>query len=286
MTVDLGAESLLARRPEALDLAVELGLGDDVVHPATSRAAVWSRGALHPMPTGTVMGVPSDASALAGLLTADEVRRASTEVVSGPVADDVGVAELVADRLGQAVVDRLVDPLLGGVYAVGPNGSRCARPSPHCGPRLATAGRWARRRRAGGRGGDDRRTRLRGPARGCRTTGRGVGRAAAGRWCRGAHRRVRAGRLGRRDRRHPRPSARPGAGRPCAPTAWCSPCRRRRRPGCWPRSCPRRRPGSATCGSPRSPSSPPCCPPERSTPSHRACPGCWCLPSRAAWSRR
>ena len=117
VTVDLGAESLLARRPEALDLAVELGLGDDVVHPATSRAAVWSRGALHPMPTGTVMGVPSDTSVLAGLLTADEVRRASAEEVAGPVADDVDVAQVVAHRLGQAVVDRLVDPLLGGVYA-------------------------------------------------------------------------------------------------------------------------------------------------------------------------
>ena len=117
MTVDLGAESLLARRPEALDLAAELGLGGDVVHPATSRAAVWSRGALHPMPAGTVMGVPSDAAALAGLLTADEVRRASTEEVTGPVPGDVAVARLVADRFGQAVVDRLVDPLLGGVYA-------------------------------------------------------------------------------------------------------------------------------------------------------------------------
>ncbi len=116
-TVDLGAESLLARRPEAVDLAREIGLGDDLVHPAATRAAVWSRGALHPMPTGTVMGVPSDPAVLAGLLTDDEVARARAEVVGAPLTDDVGVAELVASRLGQAVVDRLVDPLLGGVYA-------------------------------------------------------------------------------------------------------------------------------------------------------------------------
>ncbi|WP_460435849.1 protoporphyrinogen oxidase, partial [Angustibacter speluncae] len=114
--VDVGAESLLARRPEAVDLVREVGLGDDLVHPATARAAVWSRGALHPMPSGTLMGVPSDPDALAGLLTADEVARARGERTA-PVGDDVDVATAVADRLGPAVVERLVDPLLGGVYA-------------------------------------------------------------------------------------------------------------------------------------------------------------------------
>lgn len=114
--VDVGAESLLARRPEAVGLVREVGLGDDLVHPATARAAVWSRGALHPMPSGTLMGVPSDPDALAGLLTADEVARARGERTA-PVGDDVDVATAVADRLGPAVVERLVDPLLGGVYA-------------------------------------------------------------------------------------------------------------------------------------------------------------------------
>ncbi len=121
LQVDLGAESLLARRPEALDLVAELGLQDDLVHPRTSRAAVWSRGALHPMPSGTQMGVPSDVTALRGLLTDEEVAQAAGErgramARLGP-DDDLDVAALVAGRLGAAVVDRLVDPLLGGVYA-------------------------------------------------------------------------------------------------------------------------------------------------------------------------
>ena len=45
LTVDAGAEALLARRPEALDLATEVGLGADLVSPATTSAGVWSRGA-------------------------------------------------------------------------------------------------------------------------------------------------------------------------------------------------------------------------------------------------
>lgn len=116
VVVDLGAESLLARRPEAVALVREVGLGDDLVHPATARAAVWSRGTLHPMPAGTLMGVPSDPDSLTGLLTAAEVARVRAEA---PVRHgaDVDVATAVGGRLGAAVVERLVDPLLGGVYA-------------------------------------------------------------------------------------------------------------------------------------------------------------------------
>src|SRR5262249_28665523 len=42
--VDLGAESMLNRRPEAVDLARAVGLGPSMVHPATSAAGIWTRG--------------------------------------------------------------------------------------------------------------------------------------------------------------------------------------------------------------------------------------------------
>src|SRR3712207_5058554 len=45
-TVDVGAESILFRRPEGVELARAAGLGADVVHPATTAARVWSRGRL------------------------------------------------------------------------------------------------------------------------------------------------------------------------------------------------------------------------------------------------
>ena len=119
VTLDVGAEALLARRPEAVDLLHEVGLGEDVVHPVTSRAAIWSRGALHPMPSGTVMGVPGDPQALRGLLTDAEVAEVAAERdrPATPVDGDADVASWVAGRVGRAVVDRLVEPLLGGVYA-------------------------------------------------------------------------------------------------------------------------------------------------------------------------
>jgi len=119
LEVDLGAESVLARRPEAVDLLAELGLDADVVHPVTSSASVVRSGHLYPLPGGTLMGVPGRPETLAGLLDADEVARVAAEpsLPVTPIDDDVDVASWIAARVGPAVVDRLVEPLLGGVYA-------------------------------------------------------------------------------------------------------------------------------------------------------------------------
>ncbi|HEY4315025.1 MAG TPA: protoporphyrinogen oxidase [Actinomycetes bacterium] len=119
--VDEGAESLLLRRPEAVDLARAAGLGDDLEDAATTSAGVWSRGRLRRLPAATVMGVPSDLRALAasGLLTARELARVPVDawLPRTPYGDDVTVGAYVAARMGRAVVDRVVEPLLGGVYA-------------------------------------------------------------------------------------------------------------------------------------------------------------------------
>jgi oxygen-dependent protoporphyrinogen oxidase len=122
LPVDEGAESLLARRPEAVDLARAVGLADDVVHPGAGvGAGLWSRGSIVPLPAGTVMGVPADPARLAGLLTPSEVVAAlsldADEGAGLPVVGDVAIGRLVRSRYGDAVADRLVEPLLGGVYA-------------------------------------------------------------------------------------------------------------------------------------------------------------------------
>ncbi|MFC4034917.1 protoporphyrinogen oxidase [Streptomyces polygonati] len=119
--VDLGAESLLARRPEAVGLAREVGLADDLEPPAVLGATLWTRGRLRPMPQGHVMGVPGDLGPLAasGVLSAAGLARLPLDHVlpRTEVGDDIAVGAFVAARLGREVVDRLVEPLLGGVYA-------------------------------------------------------------------------------------------------------------------------------------------------------------------------
>ncbi len=121
MPVDEGAEVMLARRPEGIDLVDAVGLAGELVSPGTTAAAIWTRGALRPLPGGQLMGVPGDLVALArsGVLSAPGLARAGLDLVLPETSrdSDVPVARQVGARLGHEVVDRLVDPLLGGVYA-------------------------------------------------------------------------------------------------------------------------------------------------------------------------
>ena len=121
VTVDLGAESMLNRRPEAVALAAASGLQERVVHPATTSAGIWSRSRVRLMPR-SLMGVPVDTRELAdsGILSPQGLARAAMDGVL-PATDigdtDVSIGWLVEERLGREVLDRLVEPLLGGVYA-------------------------------------------------------------------------------------------------------------------------------------------------------------------------
>ena len=235
--VDEGAESLLLRRPEAVDLAAAVGLGDDLVdagdHDGVGLDA--AAGCVR-CPPGTVMGMPADLRALAA-------QRAAHRAGAGPRAGSTPGCPRPAGgrrrgrhgtsrrRLGRAVVDRLVEPLLGGVYA-GPG-------------RPAVAGRdharSSRRTRAGERsllaaaaGSRAAST----PRPTARTAGLRQPRAAASAGCPAAvargvgGRRCGLGADGPRAAPHARRLAAdgrldpaPGAAR--APTPWCSPCRPR-----------------------------------------------------------
>lgn len=119
LTVDTGAEALLATRPEALSLCRELGL--EVVPAATTQASIFSRGAMRPIPTGLLTGVPTDLRKLAasGIMSLPGLLRIPLDHVLPRTVlhGDVSVGDYVSTRLGREVTDRLVEPLLGGVYA-------------------------------------------------------------------------------------------------------------------------------------------------------------------------
>ncbi|MEU8395815.1 protoporphyrinogen oxidase [Nonomuraea sp. NPDC048892] len=121
VSVDAGAEAMLARRPEGKELARAVGLGDDLVLPGTTRSAVYTRGTLRHLPKGQVMGVPSDLTELAksGIVSPGGLVRVPLDQIlpATLVRTDVSVAAYIRARMGAEVVDRLVEPLLGGVYA-------------------------------------------------------------------------------------------------------------------------------------------------------------------------
>jgi len=117
--MDEGAEALLARRPEGVELITATGLGNDLVPAGVTSSAVYTRGELRPLPRKQFMGVPADIDELAatGVVSAEGIGRARHESRLSPETGDVSVTRYIGARLGEEVVDRLVDPLLGGVYA-------------------------------------------------------------------------------------------------------------------------------------------------------------------------
>jgi oxygen-dependent protoporphyrinogen oxidase len=76
--VDLGAESVLARRPEAVDLIKAVGLADDLVYPATTSAGLWIGDRIRAIPP-TVMGVPTSADATVDVLGAEAAAQVAAE---------------------------------------------------------------------------------------------------------------------------------------------------------------------------------------------------------------
>ncbi len=122
ISVDTGAESMLARRPEGVALVAAAGLDDRVIAPLTTAASVRVGGVLRPLPRRTMLGIPADLAAAreSGALSAGALSRVAAEVDAPPMpalTEDVAVGALVRERLGDEVADRLVEPLLGGVYA-------------------------------------------------------------------------------------------------------------------------------------------------------------------------
>ncbi|MGA9077573.1 MAG: FAD-dependent oxidoreductase, partial [Acidimicrobiales bacterium] len=81
--LDLGPDVFITRNPAAAELCRELGLGDELIAPATSRAAIWARGSLRPFPPGLALGIPIDLVALlrSGVVSPGAIVRAATDLV-------------------------------------------------------------------------------------------------------------------------------------------------------------------------------------------------------------
>jgi oxygen-dependent protoporphyrinogen oxidase len=117
--VDESADAFLARVPHATALAQRVGLGPSLTAPVAGRAAIW-HGDLRRLPDGLLLGVPSDVVALARsrLLSIGGLLRGAAEPLLPRTADTGdSVGALVRARFGDEVHERLVDALVGSIYA-------------------------------------------------------------------------------------------------------------------------------------------------------------------------
>jgi oxygen-dependent protoporphyrinogen oxidase len=121
--IEQSADNFITTIPWGLNLCQRLGLADRLVqtNPAFRRTFVVRRGRLHRLPDGFLMMAPTQLWPLAitPILGPLGKLRAALEYVIPPRSDpsDESMAAFVRRRLGREVFDRLVEPLVGAVYA-------------------------------------------------------------------------------------------------------------------------------------------------------------------------
>ncbi len=122
-TVDAGPDSWVSSKPEASKLAEDVGLGKDITSTLEGSRKVYilSGGKLLALPEGFVLGIPTEVGPVfkSGLFTWDEIARMGLDyfVPRRTTNEDESVADFLARRLGDPIVDRVAGPLLGGIFA-------------------------------------------------------------------------------------------------------------------------------------------------------------------------
>lgn len=118
--VEVGPDSYLARKQAMTDLINELGLGDTLVTNATGQAFIYDRGNMFPLPGGAIVGIPTEfiPFAKSTLLSWPGKFRAMQDFFKSPypTEGDVSIGDFFKYHLGREMMDKLIEPLLSGIY--------------------------------------------------------------------------------------------------------------------------------------------------------------------------
>ncbi|MFT8394878.1 protoporphyrinogen oxidase [Propionibacterium sp.] len=122
--IERGPDSFVTYRPAALALIDELGLSTEVITPGSGRrVSLLSRGKLRPMPSGMGMVLPTQMwpfVTTSVLSWPDKLRAALDLVIPRQLGDDdVAIGAFLRARLGDGIVRRFADPMVGGIYGAG-----------------------------------------------------------------------------------------------------------------------------------------------------------------------
>jgi len=121
--IEKGPDSFLARKQAIIDLARELGMEEELtaLNPDARKTYILHQGKLHPMPTGLMLGIPTDLEALQDSeLLSEEGKLRVSEELELPACEgdeDESIGSFLERRLGREAVKTLAEPLLAGIYA-------------------------------------------------------------------------------------------------------------------------------------------------------------------------
>lgn len=119
--IERGGDSFLERKTPAVDLANELGLGEETVRNSTGQAYILVEDTLHPIPAGSHMGIPLSEEVLrdSDLLSASEKERVMEDILlpKGEPQADQSLGKFLRGRFGDELIENIIEPLLSGIYS-------------------------------------------------------------------------------------------------------------------------------------------------------------------------
>jgi len=120
--MDLGPDGFLATRTEAVQLAKDLGLENDLIPINASGANIFLNGKLYPLPSGLKLGVPVDRKQVEeiGGLSKKAVKAAKRDLKKPRklrVGEDISIGAILANKLGEELAYQLIEPMIGGIQA-------------------------------------------------------------------------------------------------------------------------------------------------------------------------
>jgi protoporphyrinogen/coproporphyrinogen III oxidase len=120
-TIERGPDSFLARKTSMIRLAKEVGMEDQLVPNSTGKSYVLVNEKLYPMPGGSIMGIPTQVGPFmtTGLFSIPGKLRAAADFIlpRSESGKDQSLGKFFRRRLGDEVVENLIEPLLSGIYA-------------------------------------------------------------------------------------------------------------------------------------------------------------------------
>ncbi|MBP2001322.1 oxygen-dependent protoporphyrinogen oxidase [Paenibacillus shirakamiensis] len=121
--IEKGPDSFLARKTAMIELAQELEIEHELVstNPNAKKTYIVKQGKLHPMPSGLVLGIPTEIGPFlkSGLISWRGKMRAMLDLVIPARKNkaDESLGHFIERRLGSEVLQNVTEPLLAGIYA-------------------------------------------------------------------------------------------------------------------------------------------------------------------------
>lgn len=119
-TIELGPESYLGRKQIMTDIAKEIGLENALITNQTGQSYIYAKNKLFPIPGGSILGVPTDIKPFlkTKLISPTGKLKAGLDLFKKSIEmeHDISVGSFFRQRLGDEVLENLIEPLMGGIY--------------------------------------------------------------------------------------------------------------------------------------------------------------------------